>query len=249
MQYKEYQPHPYWQAYVDTYWYAKGGEVGISRIFPDGYLDIIFVLKGGRTASMDRIRISGMMTSFRDVALDSEMEVLGIRFRPSSLSLLQAIPVGQLKNLSICLNEITKLPIAEWSERLLEISSMAEKIHWIEHYLLPCLFGPFGEEDELLSTVCQQITQQYVQIDISTLAKQYFISLRQLERRFKEKIGISMKEYHRVQRFSKTLDEIRQLPEKSLLHIAFDHGYADHAHLTREVFRMTGSNPSALRSN
>jgi len=247
MQYKEYQPHPYWQAYVDSYWYAKGDEVGISRIYPDGYLDIIFDLKRSSLASIDRIRISGMMTSFRDVELDCEMEVLGIRFKPSSLSLLQAIPVGQLKNVSIYLNEITNFPIAEWSERLFNAPAVVEKIHWIEHYLLPRLIGPFEEEDGLISAVCQQIRQQYVQVDISSLAKQYFISLRQLERRFKGKIGISMKEYQRVQRFSNALGEIRQLPEKSLLHIAFDNGYADHAHLTREVFRMTGSNPSALR--
>lgn len=247
MQYKEYQPHPYWQAYVDTYWYAKGSEVGISRIYPDGYLDLIFDLKGSGLASAERIRISGMMTSYRDVILDSETEVLGIRLKPSSLSLLQTIPVGQLKNASICLNEITHLPIGEWSERLLAAPGTGEKIHWIEQYLLPRLIGPFEEEDWLISTVCQQIAQQCVQIDISALARQYFISLRQLERRFKGKVGISMKEYQRVQRFSKALDEIRRLPEKSLLHIAFDNGYTDHAHLTREVSRMTGNNPSALR--
>lgn len=55
-----------------------------------------------------------------------------------------------------------------------------------------------------------------------------------------------MKEYHSIIRLNETLKSISNSPEKSLLHTAFDHGYFDHAHLTKEIKKMTGMNPSQI---
>mgnify|MGYP001801875907 CR=1 FL=1 len=112
---------------------------------------------------------------------------------------------------------------------------------------MPQLFHARKREDRLITSVCHDLESQYTKVDIGALARQYYLSLRQLERRFKSVVGVSMKEYQRIFRFTHTLADIRKNPSKSLLQIAFDHGYTDHAHLTREVRRMTGRNPSMLR--
>ncbi|MBX2874089.1 MAG: helix-turn-helix transcriptional regulator [Saprospiraceae bacterium] len=242
MIYQEFQPHPHWQAFVSTYWYACGEECGSSRIYPDGYVDLIFHMPGPALIS-----VSGMMTAFRDVALVGRMEFLGIRLKPSAVSLLKDIPVGALRNLSLSLSEVSAWPVREWNEKLWTIPDLKGRIHWIERDLLPELLQDRSKPAPLIPAICRYLSAHYTHVDISALAKQHYISLRQLERRFKSCMGVSMKEYQRVLRFSNALLDIHQLPQMSLLQIAFNHGYTDHAHLTREVQRMTGRNPSALR--
>ena len=78
------------------------------------------------------------------------------------------------------------------------------------------------------------------------IAKNHYISLRQLERRFKTIVGVTMKEYHSIIRFNKAKDNIMENPNLSLLNIAFDNGYFDHSHLAKEVNKMSGLNPSEL---
>ncbi|NRB49184.1 MAG: AraC family transcriptional regulator [Saprospiraceae bacterium] len=242
MIYQEFQPHPFWQSFVASYWLASGEGTSASRIYPDGCVDLIFHGTGS-----ERLRVSGMMTYYRDVAFNGKTELIGIRLKPAGLSFLQELPMAELKNISSRLSEVSTWPTGEWNERLWGIEAVQDKIHWIEAYLLPQLFHSRRKEDQLITSVCQDIESRYTNIDIGALTRQYYVSLRQLERRFKSFVGVSMKEYQRIFRFTQTLSDIRENSSKSLLQIAFDHGYTDHAHLTREVQRMTGRNPSVLR--
>ena len=84
-------------------------------------------------------------------------------------------------------------------------------------------------------------------IKLTELAKSNFISLRQLERRFKKYIGITLKEFSTIIRFNSTKHLIANNHKTSLLEIAFDMGYYDHAHLNTEFKRMAGENPSSFR--
>ncbi len=242
MIYQEFQPHPFWQSYVASYWLARGKATYLSRIYPDGYVDLIFHRRGSET-----IWVSGMMTSYREVVLEGAVELLGIRLTPKGLGLLESLPMAELKNLSLGLAEMSKWPVEEWNDKFWSLSAIADKISWIESDLLPGLLHRREKPDLLITAVCHDLATQYVGIDIGSLAKEYYLSLRQLERRFKGVLGVSMKEYQRILRFTNALSDIRGKSEKSLLQIAYEHGYSDHAHLTREVLRMTGRNPSVLR--
>lgn len=242
MTYQEFHPHPFWQTYVASYWLAHGEATTASRIYPDGCVDLIFHGIGS-----ERLRVSGMMTHYRDVVFNGKIELLGIRLKPAGLSLLQDFPMAELKNSFSCLSQFSKWPIGEWNQKLWDIHAMEHKIHWIETYLLPLLFHGRKKKDPLITSVCKDLESRYTSVDIVALSRQYYLSLRQLERRFKEFMGVSMKEYQRIFRFTNTLLDIQDNPRRSLLQIAFDHGYTDHAHLTREVRRMTGRSPSMLR--
>lgn len=242
MVYREFQPHPFWQSYIASYWFASGEVNGTSRVYPDGYVDLIF-----HGTSSETPRVSGMMTHYRDVVFNRRIDLVGIRFKPSGLSLLEGLPMSDLKNISSCLSEISTWPIEKWNQKLWAIPWLEDKIHWIEHHLLPELFHGRKKVDQLITAVCKEIDSRYTEVDIGALARQYYLSLRQLERRFKGAVGVNMKEYHRIVRFTNALSDIEGKPQRSLLQIAYDHGFSDHAHLTREVLRMTGKNPSDLR--
>jgi transcriptional regulator GlxA family with amidase domain len=75
------------------------------------------------------------------------------------------------------------------------------------------------------------------------------VSPRALRRRFASAAGVAPKRWLRLSRLDGVLrDPALADPRQSLARLAAEHGYADQAHLAREVARFTGATPSALRT-
>src|SRR5258708_348004 len=70
-------------------------------------------------------------------------------------------------------------------------------------------------------------------------------SERQLRRAFVEAVGLSPKQYLRVLRFRRVLDEARRTAAPSWSDLAASAGYYDQAHLIADFGAMTGATPAA----
>jgi len=83
---------------------------------------------------------------------------------------------------------------------------------------------------------------------VSDLAEGLGISERSLRRRFSEDIGIAPKRWLRLKRLDGVLRDLAS-PNggMSLTDLADAHGFADQAHLNRELTRMTGATPNRLK--
>jgi AraC-like DNA-binding protein len=81
---------------------------------------------------------------------------------------------------------------------------------------------------------------------VESVTKEVALSERQLRRRFDRAVGYGPATLLRVQRFQRFLSLARQHPGTTLARLAFDAGYADQAHLTRECARLSGLTPKAL---
>jgi transcriptional regulator GlxA family with amidase domain len=85
-------------------------------------------------------------------------------------------------------------------------------------------------------------------ISVDWIAKNYNMSTRTLERIFNRSIGIPPKELINIMRFVHVRKRILHgNTNQSLLQIAYDAGYYDHAHLTREFKKYSGLNPSEIK--
>ncbi len=73
------------------------------------------------------------------------------------------------------------------------------------------------------------------------------LSLRSLQARFRREVGLTPKEFGRVMRLQATLRALES-GDGSLSDLAVDAGFADQAHATRELRRVTGLAPARLRS-
>jgi transcriptional regulator GlxA family with amidase domain len=82
---------------------------------------------------------------------------------------------------------------------------------------------------------------------IEQLSRWIGISERQLHRRFTAAIGYSPKTFQSVLRFQRLLKTARETgAERSLADLAASVGYADQAHMTREVHRLANLRPTVL---
>lgn len=92
------------------------------------------------------------------------------------------------------------------------------------------------------------------QVTVKELANETCISNRTLERIFKKNVGIPPKDFLRIIRFQEVLKRLQNFQGKnevsgekeSLLQVAFELGYYDHAHLTNEFKKYSGILPSEL---
>ena len=73
------------------------------------------------------------------------------------------------------------------------------------------------------------------------------LSSRQLERRFSNEFGLSPKRYSRITRFRRALVELKR--GRTLAAAAFEAGYADQSHFTRDCQVHSGTTPTALRKH
>ena len=83
---------------------------------------------------------------------------------------------------------------------------------------------------------------------MATILDRLDVSPRTLRRRCHEAFGYGPKTLDRILRFQRFLRLARETEAPRLAGLAFEAGYADQAHLTREVRRLSGFSPAAILS-
>ena len=214
------------------------------RIMPDGCVDIILNL-GEEFLTDDNsflmknqhIYLVGTMTRYKEIAHPNETNLIGIRFKPAAFSFF--FKYSSLHEIADKTVEFDKKLVPEINEYCNDLAD--------------CLNHFFGERlslsypGQLLVAIIADAINLKGQISIDALAKRHFISPRQLERLFKLHIGTSPKEHINFIRYQSTIEKIRNNhTKKSLIDIALECGYYDHAHLSNEIRKYTGSTPSGL---
>ncbi len=248
MFYQEFLPSTSLQSYVDSYWIAKCDFNGTkSKILPDGCMDVIFDFGNQSSNSfVENARVSGMMTAYRFVVSQQIATTIGIRFKPGQLCRLTKFPFGEIKNGTVPASEVLPNISQDFYDKLNHQDNQFDRIKWIDEYLVMQFSDSSDRRSSDMHSVCEAIENNFRALDLVQIAEQHHVSLRQLERKFKVSVGVTMKEFHAIVRFRKTLETITNQSQGSLMLAAFDHGYYDHAHLTKEFNKMAGINPSQL---
>ena len=82
---------------------------------------------------------------------------------------------------------------------------------------------------------------------IDALARQAALSRRGFQIRFRAAVGLTPKEFARLTRLQATLRALDR-DDSTVASVASDRGFADQAHATRELRRVTGQTPARLRA-
>ena len=85
--------------------------------------------------------------------------------------------------------------------------------------------------------------------DFTVLLKEFKISERQFQRKFKTEVGITYKNFSRLSRFEKALDLISNDKEANFTQIAYDLGFADQSHLIKNFNEFAGCTPLEFKKN
>lgn len=242
--YQLFQPSPRLAPYIEDYYIIQPG--GVAKIvselaLPDGGIYLIFSLEGevydhSRKISINpqTLYVVGTMTHLHKEKVSTNTKLFGIHFKPACFSFFFDYPIYDIADKMVKLQQINVPDTALPEGNLVAV---------VEKFLVSKL----SEPDFNLQPILLDIYQTHGNIGIDQLTSKHFLTERKLERLFKRYTGIPPQTFSKIIRFDYALNKIRHRDSKtSLLDIAFDCGYYDHAHLTREVKKYTGLTPSQL---
>jgi AraC-like DNA-binding protein len=175
---------------------------------------------------------------------DSATGSLGIEFSPLGIYRFFHLHLSEIKNELNFLTDILGMEAASLETRISGLSSPNEKVNHLQSYLL-YLFNK-KTADFLFDYCIRQIEESYGSITIKQLEKITGFSSRWLNLKFKERLGISPKNFSSIIRFQNYYKAIILETSKFKIKKPFYDQYYDQSHFIRDFKRFTGMAPLKL---
>jgi AraC-like DNA-binding protein len=253
MHFSQHAAPPPLAHWVKSIWCAQGTRAEFEApepIVPDGCVEIIFNLAdpfADHRGLQPLDLIAGQMTGPVTAVATGDVDLIGVRFRPGRAGAALRTPMWQLR------------------DRLIEASSAIGGAAQLVEEL--CNLPPAQRLDHLGAALSRRfsvrrppatsaidhalavIDRRHGNVTIDEVARDAGITRRQLERRFKEEVGLGAKHMARIRRVHAALDLMREQPLLSGADISAWCGYSDQAHLIRECKSLTGRTPARLTTS
>ncbi|NNF19890.1 MAG: AraC family transcriptional regulator [Flavobacteriaceae bacterium] len=251
---EEFKPSYWLQPYVVCFskgYYNTAEKTGTSlQIVPNGCLELIIHLDDNhcnlqnddtwsRTPSFMLI---GLLTSSCEVRFNEKVHVFGIRFKADTLFSLFGVPGSLIVQGHEDISELLGRDFEEFCNRLRDFRTSNEMVRFTEQYLLGVWNNRMVGEDYVVRAA--RLLRNSDHIDIKSLSEKVAISQRQLERKFRNVIGISPKQYFRLLRINKVVQALQSGTALDLTSVAYHCGYYDQAHFIKDFKLITGIKPS-----
>lgn len=249
--YTEKKPHKLLDKYIDAYWSietTEGFATVTNRILPDTCTDIIINL--GETIHTsnhedtflegDKCYLLGTMTRFSDVTIKAHTRIVGIRFRPFAMHALLGFPLSYTSNKRI------ELGVSEFRFKTFVQGKKDSITSRLDAFFIDKL--PRGHDT--CPAIFDSIQREKGIVSVTALAMKHHITERQMERVFRSKAGVTVKELCNQVRLLNAIGILRnKKKEESLLSVALETGFYDHAHLNNSIKKYTGYSASHYSNN
>ncbi len=243
--YKEYEPCRALKSYIRCFW---GTEKPVSQgtsniqmqslIIPDTCMDIIFNVDF--TNNIINSSFCGINDSSFTVSNENKSNKListfAIRFYPWSAVIFSEDSMRDTKNSFFDADcHFYKLK-KEMEPLLFEITDIKSRIEVAEKYLLKHIC--FKHCSPVVYEAVGEILDKKGNAQIDRLSNLVYISTRQMERLFKDNIGISPKRLSTLIRYQYLWNDIVFSSNFQVQDAVFKYGYTDQAHMMREFKRF-----------
>ncbi len=172
--------------------------------------------------------------------------IFGVRFRPGFAPLALGAPASELLDREVPLGDLWGRAADTLSERVVEQPTTAARFAAIEEQLRARMASARAPDG--LAAAAVTWLARHPGGRVERLAGELGVSARQLQRRFTAAVGYGPKTFQRVARLQRllALGERPAGARPGLTQLALAAGYADQAHMTREVRALSGRTPSAM---
>lgn len=233
--------HPALATLVDRFWWSEA-EIGhdSETILPTGRAQLIFGIHpdGPPLASLQ-----GPRSTPAEIDPAPQRRAVGVAFRSGGTAPFVDAPASELADRFVALDDL-------WSGTAPLIGELGETdgpeaaFDRVERELVGRLV-PERATDPSLDAAEAALAHGAAVGEVAALLD---TDRRRLAGRFAARFGFGLKRYGRIRRFDRALRAIRSDGADPLARIAAQHGYADQAHLSREVRHFAGVTARELRS-
>lgn len=215
-------------------------------VLPDDCVDIVLVADSVPV-------VAGPATVPIEARLPEGAWVVGARFRPGAAPSWLGAPASTMLNLDVELRELWGGEALRLVEDVAAAPSAHQRLAALRRHLTARLAGVQSSDPAIDAGVRALATPGPP--SVRELARALGLGERQLLRCFKDRLGYGPKMLQRILRFQRLLhlagaaphrNGERTGPHAALAALALDAGYADQAHMNREVRAFSGATPLAV---
>lgn len=252
---KKITPHPSIGKVVDYYWIEKQESENV-KILPDGTLSILFNLgspikivgANGVHNDLENNLIIGTHKKYYSLQKDEGNYLIGIKFKQGGAYHFFKFPVAQFSNKIASLNEILNGE-SEQLREILQAKKTSDDIKKIlDRYLLMKIDQLNGAFD-IVDFAINKVKVNGSPALIKNLCEAANISNKHLIALFNEKVGLSPKLVHRINKFLKVIELIQDKKVINWSEIAYQCQYYDQAHLINDFRNFSGISPKKYHDN
>ena len=235
----ELAPPPHLADHVEALWaYATGDRPVTRRVPPDGCLDLIVELDGAAV----RTRVYGPTDRFDDVTLAPARRLVGLRFAAGVGPRVLGQRGDELAGQGCSLDDV-----APEAAAILRGAARAEDVPGRLTAAAAALLAR-ARPTALHRRVARAVAAfEAGAARVADVARDLAIGERTLHRDFLAVVGLPPRRFLRVARARRAAAAIAR--GQPLVDVAAACGYADQAHLTRELAELHGATPGRLRGH
>jgi AraC-like DNA-binding protein len=239
--YREFLPPSPLASYLLCLWTQRivgsRGEFA-QRVLPDGCIDIVLI-------NDEAPVVVGPWTEPFVARLAPGTMIVGARCHPGRAPCLLGLPASTLLNQSVTLRSMWAGAACSRFARIAGESTLLARRLAMEAALLDRLAHADPIDEQMRAAI--QWLAGHPHGRIQGLSQWIGISRRHLQRRFAAAVGYGPKMFQSILRFQRLLNlSTRPIGPRNLAQFSADAGYADQAHMTREVQRFSGTPPTVL---
>jgi AraC-like DNA-binding protein len=251
MQHQEFDPPEEVQDAIKCFWYNTRdfGEQQLRfDVVPDGYAEIIFyfghlcsISDSGGLQPLPSPFMMGLLNQPAVFYTKNRLDIIGIRCFPWTVFDLLGLPSGKYGV------RVFEHPIAGLQSKLNELvqsKKIGEVVTVLKQYFLNARSGVAGDSRLFKAGIAMR--EANGTMPVSQVAAAAHATVRTLERNFRRSSGHTVKAVSALIRFEQVRNQLWLDPDASLTVLAYELGYTDQSHLSREFKRYSGTTPAAF---
>lgn len=239
--YKEFRPAAALAPHFQCIWsntLACDHSAGLA-VVPDGCIDLTWI--------DGELLVAGPDIGVAVSPITPASAVVGMRFRPGAAPNWLGLPMSEIVGGRIALADFWGARAREIAEKMGDAESPAEQMRVLGEAL--CQIAPnLNRPSPDMGFVFHALRTESGGRGMGVILDRLDVSPRTLRRRCHEAFGYGPKTLDRILRFQRFLKLAQHTDQLHLAGLAFEAGYADQAHLTREVRRLSGFSPVMILS-
>jgi AraC-like DNA-binding protein len=242
-------------AFVERLWHLNDAPFHAKElIMPSGTIELVVnlrenILRIYDPAAPDSYRqFSGAVVSGtyrRPFVTDTKQHasIVGVHFRPGGAWPFFGVDADDLADLHVNLETLWGAGAAELREKLCAAAGAAERFRLLEKALLDH-FPTSSEHHPAVKHALSVFSQPETRPLVGEVARETGYSQRRFIQLFSREVGVSPKQFCRLQRFQRTLAAVRRTTAFNGARLAAEYGYFDQAHLIHEFRAFSNLSPT-----
>lgn len=250
-----HKPKPPLDQFVECFWLSLGYSPShqMERVLPTGTVELVFDLRNDRIRIFDDASdlagqwfggavVTGAQSRYFVLESTQQASVAGVHFRPGGAAPFFGLPLGEIMDQHVGLEDLWGKSAHELRERLQDAKTPSSLFALLEEALLERL-RELPPTYWLVALAIQKISACPTSVRVREVSDSTGYSQKRFIHLFHSQVGLTPKLFGRVQRFQWLLDQINRGTDVDWAKVALDAGYFDQSHMIRDFRAFAGVSP------